>query len=770
VQGVEVLANRYRLVDQLGKGGMAVVWRAYDEVLDRQVAVKVLAAKFAGTAESRIRVLAEARAAARMTHPHVGAVYDYGESVTGNGDRVPFVVMELLSGRSLEQRLRQGRVPINQALKICAQVASALAAAHARGLVHRDVKPANVMLSRDGAKVVDFGLAAVAGEPTDLGGVVLGTPAYLAPERLSGDTVVAATDVYALGLLLYRLLAGRMPWQADTTTQMLMAHEYLEPAPLPPVAGVASVVVDVIQQCLRKEPADRPASADVAAILAQAAGVHVPLGEPDEEDLDDDEPNEPSGHPHRGVAVGSDDIADRSAVLLAASGSYVSRLAEHLDASRDHVELRQQASLLLRSAVGFDLARWSVLDPVTVIWTSCVIDGGQHDERFESELFANEYGQPDVLKLADLADGPRIGTLSASTQGDPRVSARFRNVLAPRGLADELRLVFHDGTRAWGALCLYRAGGRFTDHDIAQLAPVSGRFAAVLRHALLRGTADPGVAGSAPGGVGRGGGAGQGARDRWPGDVEARLGGHAPWSSDPAARVEYRHGVWSSDPSPGASSADVGADRSGRVPRPRFGRGRRDRATDPRGDHAVAPAPAGDPAPAGGPAVSGGTPGTPGGVVTLSPTGLLVGMTDGARAILAGDELAKVAAAVVAGRVAGPADATNGPRYDGRWLAFHVGPRGTTVDVAVQLIRPHQVSELMVSALGLTPSQWYLLGAVVRNRPTQQIAHELGVSAYSVQDDLMTLFSAFGVDGRVNLVKILFHECYRPWHATDTYL
>src|SRR5690242_20660665 len=232
---------------------MAVVWRAVDQVLDRPVAVKVLTAKFAGGVESRIRVLAEARAAARLTHPHVGAVYDYGESVTGNGDRVPFVVMELLPGRSLEQRLKQGPVPINQALKICAQVASALAAAHARGLVHRDVKPANVMLPRDGAKVVDFGLAAVAGEPTDLGGhggVVLGTPAYLAPERLSGDTVVAATDVYALGLLLYRLLAGRMPWHADTTTQMLIAHEYLEPAPLPPISGVAPVVVDVIQQCL----------------------------------------------------------------------------------------------------------------------------------------------------------------------------------------------------------------------------------------------------------------------------------------------------------------------------------------------------------------------------------------------------------------------------------------------------------------------------------------------------------------------------------------
>src|SRR5262249_44191454 len=159
-------------------GGMAVVWRAFDEVLDRQVAVKVLAAKFAGGAEFRIRVLTEARAAARLTHPHIAAVYDYGESVTDTGDRVPFVVMEGLPGRSLEQHLTQGPVPVASALRICAQVASALAAAHTRGVVHRDVKPANVMLTGDDAKVVDFGLAAIAGEPTDHpGGMEFGAPA-----------------------------------------------------------------------------------------------------------------------------------------------------------------------------------------------------------------------------------------------------------------------------------------------------------------------------------------------------------------------------------------------------------------------------------------------------------------------------------------------------------------------------------------------------------------------------------------------------------------
>jgi DNA-binding CsgD family transcriptional regulator len=205
-----------------------------------------------------------------------------------------------------------------------------------------------------------------------------------------------------------------------------------------------------------------------------------------------------------------------------------------------------------------------------------------------------------------------------------------------------------------------------------------------------------------------------------------------------------------------------GGGRPVRLPRPRFGR-RRDRTPDPAPVAVPGRQPdadAGDrPAPA------------PVGVVTVSHSGLLVGMDDGARSVLEAGELAKVTGAVTAGGVAGPADPAAGPRDDGRWLGFHAGPRGgATVDVVVRRIRPHQVSELMVPALGLTPAQWYLLGAVARNRPTQQIAQELAVSAYAVQDDLMALFTAFGVDGRVSLVKALFFGCYLPWHATDVHL
>src|SRR5689334_16527034 len=150
--GSSLLAGRYRLVERLGAGGMSVVWRGYDEVLGRPVAVKVLAAELVSDAELRGRVRREARAAARLSHPNITNVYDYGE----RDDGTPYVVMELVDGQSLAQRMASGPLPWRTAVRVAAQVASALAAAHAQGLVHRDVTPANVMLSRSGVKVVDF--------------------------------------------------------------------------------------------------------------------------------------------------------------------------------------------------------------------------------------------------------------------------------------------------------------------------------------------------------------------------------------------------------------------------------------------------------------------------------------------------------------------------------------------------------------------------------------------------------------------------------------
>jgi eukaryotic-like serine/threonine-protein kinase len=282
--GSSLLAGRYRLVERLGAGGMSVVWRGFDEVLGRQVAVKVLPPSSSTDPSFRRRLRAEAQAAARLSHPHITNVYDYGEATTVDGEPVPYVVMELVDGESLAAVLaRSRRLPWPAAVRISSEVAAALAAAHARGIVHRDVTPANVMLTPAGAKVVDFGISALIGEnDIDPDGSLLGTPAYLAPERLEGGQVSPATDVYAVGLLIYRTLIGQLPWDVGTTTALLRAHQYTEPEPLPPVEGLPSAVAALVARCLEKRPADRPSSAELAHVLGTvlaglpAARAYVP--------------------------------------------------------------------------------------------------------------------------------------------------------------------------------------------------------------------------------------------------------------------------------------------------------------------------------------------------------------------------------------------------------------------------------------------------------------------------------------------------------------
>jgi serine/threonine-protein kinase len=224
------LDGRYQLITQIGAGGMSVVWHALDGVLERHVAVKVLAASLAADPAFPRRLLTEARAVATLSHPHITSVHDFGVHRSDNGQWTPYLVMELLDGELLSNTLRRGPLPWQQAVAICAQLTSALQAAHDHGIVHRDVKPANVMLTRTGVKVLDFGISAVIGEvQTADSGVLFGTAAYLAPERLIGGQITAAADVYAAGLVLYQCLAGRLPWLASSITEMLYAHAHLPP-------------------------------------------------------------------------------------------------------------------------------------------------------------------------------------------------------------------------------------------------------------------------------------------------------------------------------------------------------------------------------------------------------------------------------------------------------------------------------------------------------------------------------------------------------------
>ncbi|MFI5930733.1 serine/threonine-protein kinase [Actinoplanes sp. NPDC051494] len=214
----------------------------------------------------RLRV--EARAVGGLRHPNVVEVYEFGEEPGEFGaPATPYVVMELVEGRTLAQVFADGPLPWRTSVRICSQVAAGLAAAHAGGVAHRDVKPGNVMVTSGGVKLLDFGISAPIGSADEQDGEVLGTPAYLAPERLDGGPVRAAADVYGVGLLLYRALAGRMPWQASTVTEMVRAHLYAEPPALPVIEGLPPVVSALLQDCLAKRPHQRPAAAEVARIL-----------------------------------------------------------------------------------------------------------------------------------------------------------------------------------------------------------------------------------------------------------------------------------------------------------------------------------------------------------------------------------------------------------------------------------------------------------------------------------------------------------------------
>ncbi|MCY1138376.1 serine/threonine-protein kinase [Actinoplanes sp. Pm04-4] len=248
-----LLAARYRLVTLLETGGMAQIWRADDELLARPVAVKL-------PKGSQV-VWREARMAAKLQHPNIAAVHDYREAVRADGTVAPFVVMELLAGESVAARLEREPIELPEAARIGAAVADALAAAHANGVVHRDIKPGNVMLTPTGVKILDFGISATAGEPDDdESGSTFGTPAYVAPERLDGMPAEPATDVYGLGVLLFEMVTGDPPYPVDTWEELAAARA-TGPNVLPP--DLPESFRTLVGRCLAEDPADRPGADEV---------------------------------------------------------------------------------------------------------------------------------------------------------------------------------------------------------------------------------------------------------------------------------------------------------------------------------------------------------------------------------------------------------------------------------------------------------------------------------------------------------------------------
>jgi serine/threonine protein kinase len=264
-QGVS-FGGRYELQSRIAIGGMGEVWEATDHVIGRTVAIKILKDEYMGDPGFLERFRAEARHAALVNHEGIASVFDYGEE---NGSA--YLVMELVPGEALSTVLeRDGALSADKTLDIVAQTASALQAAHAAGLVHRDIKPGNLLITPDGrVKITDFGIARIADQvPLTATGQVMGTVQYLSPEQASGHPASPATDTYSLGIVAYECLAGKRPFTGESQVAIAMAQINEQPPPLPPTVPIP--VQNLVMAMIAKKPSDRPSSSATVARAAQA--------------------------------------------------------------------------------------------------------------------------------------------------------------------------------------------------------------------------------------------------------------------------------------------------------------------------------------------------------------------------------------------------------------------------------------------------------------------------------------------------------------------
>ncbi|MDQ3958329.1 MAG: serine/threonine protein kinase, partial [Actinomycetota bacterium] len=306
--------DRYVLVEPLGRGGMAEVWLARDERLERRVAIKLMAPNLTGEPEFLVRFFSEAQAVARISHPNVVCVLDFGDF-----EGRPYLVMEHVPGGTLADLTGEPLLP-ERAVELATGAARGAGAAHVAGLVHRDVKPGNVLLDSDGnPKLADFGIASSAvSEKLTATGIAIGSPHYISPEQATGRDVTPASDVYSLGAVLYELLTGRPPFGGDNVTAIAIAHVEQEPVPPSELAPDVGPELDaVVLSCLAKDPVARPpdgnalAEALAGGVLPAPAWVE-PVYDADDED---DEVAEPAGR--KKIWVG----AVAAALALAAAGA-----------------------------------------------------------------------------------------------------------------------------------------------------------------------------------------------------------------------------------------------------------------------------------------------------------------------------------------------------------------------------------------------------------------------------------------------------------------
>ncbi|MCX6558612.1 MAG: serine/threonine-protein kinase, partial [Candidatus Aminicenantes bacterium] len=251
----------YRIISQLGAGGMGVVYKAEDLNLRRMVALKFLPVEATRDPEIKRRFFNEARAASALDHPNICSVHEINET----SDGLVFMVMACYTGQTLNERVRQGPLPIPEALRITMQTAEGLAKAHQKGIIHRDIKPGNILLSEDGlVKILDFGLAKLAGASVlTQDGITLGTVAYMSPEQSRGEAVDRRTDIWSLGVVLYEMLAGRPPFAGDYPQSIIYGIQNETPAPMTSLrSGVPLQLEHILNKTLAKAMAERYQSLD----------------------------------------------------------------------------------------------------------------------------------------------------------------------------------------------------------------------------------------------------------------------------------------------------------------------------------------------------------------------------------------------------------------------------------------------------------------------------------------------------------------------------
>src|SRR5678815_809989 len=252
----------YEVFSRIGAGGMGEVYKARDTRLNRTVAIKVLPEHIAQRADLRARFEREARAVASLNHPHICVLHDIGSQ-----DGAGYMVMEYMEGETLAARIAKGALPLDQALALATQIADALDRAHRAGVTHRDVKPANIMLTRDGVKVLDFGLAKSAPKPgpteatltrmLTTEGTVMGTPQYMAPEQFEGKEADARSDIWAFGAVLYEMVTGRKAFQGTSYSSLVGAILSTQPPPMSVKPFTPPWLERLVQRCLNKDPDDR---------------------------------------------------------------------------------------------------------------------------------------------------------------------------------------------------------------------------------------------------------------------------------------------------------------------------------------------------------------------------------------------------------------------------------------------------------------------------------------------------------------------------------